>query len=117
MRLNIMCLFALLFTFAGQSFAANVDEWEYKTITGDLRPTPGCKKKDYAEKKASIGYRFDTQTSELCNKISYGWTKVEVLEKGEMSCEACGGKYEGKDKYRCTVKNVKVKCKIVKRGW
>jgi len=117
MKLNIICLFALLFTFAGQSLAANVDEWEYKTITGDLRPTPGCKKKAYAEKKASTGYRFDTQTSELCNNISYGWTKVEVLDNGEMSCNACGGKYEGKDKYRCTVKNVKVKCKIVKRGW
>ncbi len=117
MKFNVFFLFALLFVFSNQSIAASVDEWVYKNVTDDLKPTAGCKDKAKAEKKASTGYRFNKYTTEICNKIGYGWGKAEVIDKGELVCEACEGEYEGKEKYRCYMKDVTVKCQIVKRGW
>lgn len=111
-------LFTLLFLFAGQSFALAVDEWEYKTITGDLKPTAGCKAKEKAEKQASTGHRFEKYTKLLCSQMSYGWGRAKVEHKGELVCEPCeGGEYEGSEKYRCYMKDVVVKCKTVKKGW
>ncbi len=45
MKINIVFLMAMLVTFSSQSFATNVDEWNYENITGTLKPTPGCKDK------------------------------------------------------------------------
>ncbi len=112
-----LCLFTLLFFFTCQTFAANVGEWEYKTITDNLKPTPGCKDKDVAIKQASTGYRYKKYANLICKNIAYGWNLGEVLDKGEVVCDACEGEFEGKEKYRCYVRDITVKCRIVYRGW
>ena len=121
MKFNIFFLFTLLFVFSSQSFALSEGkegDWVKKEITGDLKPTAGCKDKAYAEKKAAPGgYRFKKYTTELCNSIAYGWGKSKVVSNGTMVCEACEGEYEGKEKYRCYLQDVTVECKIVKRGF
>lgn len=118
MKLRLLFLLTLLFAFSGQTFAASVDEWVTKTITGDLKPTAGCKDKAKAQKQTAPGsYRFKKYSTILCNEIAYGWGKDKVLENGEMVCEPCEGSYEGKEKYRCYMKDVKVQCKIVKRSF
>ncbi|MCK4841713.1 MAG: hypothetical protein KAT04_07490 [Methylococcales bacterium] len=117
MKFKTFFLFALLLVFSNQSFALAVDEWEYKTITGDLKPTPGCKNKEAAKKKASSGHRFKKYTRLLCTQVAYGWGIAEVENKGKLVCDACEGEYEGEEKYRCYMKDVVVKCKTVKKGW
>lgn len=118
MKLKLFIVFALLFAFSNQTLAASADEWVTKTITGDLKPTAGCKDKAVAEKQTAPGtYRFKKYTTILCNKIAYGWGKDKVIDNGEMVCDACEGEYEGKEKYRCYMKDVKVQCKIVKRSF
>ncbi len=121
MKLNIFCLFALLFAFSNLSFAASEGkegDWDMQNVTGDLKPTAGCKDKDKAEKQTIPGsYRFKKYTTKLCNSIGYGWGKSRVVSNGELTCEACAGDYEGKEKYRCFMKDVTVECKIVKRGF
>jgi len=117
MKFKIFCLFAALFVFSNQSMAKNIDEWDYKTISGDLKPTAGCKDKAKAEKSASTGYRFHKYTTELCNQEGYGWGKEKVIDKGTLVCDACEGDYEGMEKYRCFMENVKIECKKVSAGW
>lgn len=116
MKINVFSLFVLLFVFSSQSFALNSNDWVFESITGNLKPTAGCKEKEKAAKKASTGYRFDKYTSVMCNSKGYGWSKAEVKNKGELVCEACEGEYGGKEKFRCYMKNVNVICKQVKRG-
>lgn len=107
---------ALLVVFSSQSFATNVDEWVFENVTGDLKPTPGCKDRAKAEEQAASGYRFKKYAKLLCNTKSYGWAIEEVVDKGEVVCEECeGGEYEGAEKYRCYMKDVVVKCKQVVR--
>lgn len=116
MKINIFSLIMLvLVSFSTQSFAANVDEWNYENITGDLKPTAGCKDKAKAEKQASSGYRFKKYTTIMCQTKGYGWGLEEVIDKGELVCEACEGDYEGAEKYRCYMKNVTAKCRQVAR--
>ncbi len=117
MKLKLFGLLVLLFIFANPSYALSVDEWEYETITGDLKPTAGCKDKEKAQKQASTGYRFKKYTTKLCNVKGYGWGKSKVVDRGELVCDPCGGEYEGTEKYRCYMKDVQVECKMVKRGW
>lgn len=101
--------------FTGQVFATNVDEWVYESTKGDLKPTPGCKDKEVAAKKASSGYRFKKHATVLCNGKGYGWGLAEVIDKGSLVCEPCEGEYEDEEKYRCYMKDVVVKCKQVVR--
>ncbi len=121
MKLKLFFLFTLLFVFSNQSFAASEGQegdWVKKNVTGDLKPTAGCKDKAVAEKQTEPGsYRFKKYTTELCNSIAYGWGKSKVVDNGQLVCEACEGDYEGKEKYRCYMKDVTVECKIVKRGF
>ena len=117
MKFNKFALFALLLLFSSHSFALAVDEWEYKTITGNLKPTAGCKEKEKAAKQASTGHRFEKYTKLLCTQMAYGWSKEEVIDSGELVCEACEGDFEGAEKYRCYMKDVVVKCRTVKKGW
>ncbi len=115
MKFNLLYIIVLGLIFSTQSFATNVDEWTYTTITGNLKPTPGCKDKEKAAKQASTGHRFKKYTKLLCNDIAYGWAFEEVLDKGELVCEACEGDFEGSEKYRCYMKDVELKCKQVAR--
>ncbi len=118
MKLNLFFILALLFGFSSQVSAINVDEWVTENVTGDLKPSAGCKDKAKAEKSSRPGgYRFGKYTTELCNAKGYGWGKSKVIDNGTMVCEACEGDYEGKEKYRCFMQNVTVECKMVKRGW
>ncbi len=121
MKLLKVCLFVLLTVFASQSFALAVDEWEYKTVTGNLKPTAGCKDKKKAEKQASTGHRFEKYTKLLCTQLSYGWSRDKVEHPGELTCEQCEEEYEGEfkgaEKYRCYMKAAVVKCRTVKKGW
>ncbi len=119
MKLKFICLIALL-SFSGYSFAIAVDEWNYKEVTGDLKPGPGCLAKDKAIEKVKKrpdsykGYsRFKKYTRLLCEEQGYGWTRASVIDEGEVVCEECGGDYTGK--YRCYMKDVKLKCKQVVR--
>lgn len=118
MKINIFSLFVLLFVFSSQSFALNSDDWVFESITGDLKPTAGCKDKEKASKQASTGYRFNKYTSVMCNSKGYGWSKAEVKDKGELVCDVCEGVTGegGAETYRCYMKNVNVICKQVKRG-
>lgn len=115
MKFNTFFLTVLLVCFSNSSFAANVDEWVYKDITGNLKVTPGCKNKAAAEKQASSGYRFKKYTKLLCGSMGYGWGINKVTDRGELSCEECEGEYEDTEKYRCQMINVVVNCKQVAR--
>jgi len=115
MKLKLLILSAVLSFFTLNGFAANTDDWVYQEVTGNLKSNPGCLTKEKAIKKATKPYRFKKYSTLLCNNISYGWSLVEVLDKGTVSCSECGGEFEGF--YRCHVENVKVKCKQVKRSW
>ena len=115
MKLKLFILSVILSFFTLNSFAANVDEWVYKDVTGNLKSNPGCLTKEKAMKKAIKPYRFKKYSTLLCNEIGYGWSRDKVLDKGTLQCEECGGEYEGF--YRCYAENVKVKCKQVKRSW
>jgi hypothetical protein len=117
MKFKNIFLIALLFVFSNQCFALAVDDWEYKTITGNLKPTPGCKDKEKAAKKASSGHRFEKYTKLLCTQMAYGWSLEEVEDKGVLVCDACEGDFEGTEKYRCYMKDVVVKCKTVVKGF
>jgi len=113
MKMNIVFFLAVVLIFASQVFTQTTNEWEYKTITGDLKPTAGCKDKDKAEKSASTGYRFKKYTSILCESEGYGWSLVKVIDRGQLVCDLCGGDYEDLEKYRCAMEQVKVECKRV----
>ncbi|MCK5899138.1 MAG: hypothetical protein KAG10_11050 [Methylococcales bacterium] len=115
MNIKLFILTTVLFLFTMNSHAANVDEWVYKVVVGNLKSNPGCLSKEKAMKKAIKPYRFKKYTSLLCNEIGYGWSRDEVLDKGQLDCQECGGEYEGF--YRCNAQNVKVRCKQVKRSW
>lgn len=118
MKFNVFFLFALLFVFSNQLLAASEGSWVTENVTGDLKPTAGCKDIEQAKKQTAPGsYRFNKYTTELCNGKGYGWGKMKVEDNGEMVCEACEGEYEGMEKYRCFMKDVTVQCKIVKRGF
>lgn len=110
-------LITILLMFSCQSFALNSDDWVYETETGNLKQTAGCKDKAYASKKASTGHRFKKYSKLLCSTKGFGWAIDKVLDRGELVCEACEGEYEGDEKYRCYMKDVKVQCKQVVRGW
>ena len=119
MKLRVVCSVALIF-FSGFVFAANVDEWNYKEVTGDLKPSPGCVSKEAAKKKVMRrpdsykGYgRFKKYTRLLCAEEGYGWALDSIVDEGEVVCEECEGDFAGK--YRCYMKDVKVKCKQVAR--
>lgn len=115
MKIKMLVLSAALSLFSASTFATNVDEWVYKEVTGNLKPNPGCKDKKEAEKSAVKPVRFKKYTQLLCQDIAYGWGLDEVLDRGTIVCDECGGDYQGK--YRCHAENVKVKCKQVKRSW
>lgn len=84
-----------------------------KIITGNLKPSPGCKDKTIAEKQVIPStYRFTKYTQIMCQKDSYGWGLDKVMDYGELVCKACEGEYEGNEKYSCYMKDVKVQCTI-----
>lgn len=119
MKLKNVCLVAL-FSFSGMAFATNVDEWVYKEVTGTLKSSPGCIDKDKAIEKVKKkpdsfkGYsRFNKYSRLLCEQEGYGWALEEVLDEGEVVCDECEGDFKGK--YRCYVKDVRLKCKQVVR--
>ncbi len=115
MNLKLIILITVLSFFSGSALALNVDEWEYKDKQGDLKPTPGCKTKEKASAQALKPYRLNKYAQILCQEDGYGWNLSEIKDKGTIVCDECGGDYEGK--YRCYLTNVKVQCRIVKRGW
>ncbi len=119
MKLKTIMLTALLLTPA-LGFSANVDDWVYKDVTGNLKAGPGCLDKEKAMKKVMPkpegfkGYsRFDKYTKIMCQGEGYGWTSDSIVDPGEVVCEECGGDYKGK--YSCQMINVTVKCKQVVR--
>lgn len=121
MKFNVFFLFALLFVFSNPGYSASVGlegDWQKQIVTGDLKATAGCKDKDKAAKQTIPGsYRFRKYTKIMCQNIAYGWGRDKVMDEGELVCDACDGEYEGKEKYRCYMKDVKVQCKIVKRSF
>ncbi|WP_198245201.1 hypothetical protein [methane-oxidizing endosymbiont of Gigantopelta aegis] len=119
MKMKLIVL-SLLMSFSGLSYALAVDEWNYKEVTGDLKPSPGCKDKEVAIKKVEKkpdsfkGYsRFKKYSNLLCENMGYGWTLDKVIDEGKIVCDECGGDYTGK--YRCQAVNVTVNCKQVAR--
>lgn len=113
MKLKMIILSAALSIFSINSFATNVDEWVYKEVTGNLKSNPGCLTKAKAIQKAIKPYRFKKYSTILCNDLGYGWGLKEVVDKGTVKCDECGGEYEGK--FRCHAEDVKVMCKQVAR--
>jgi len=119
MKATKLFLLFVLFLYSNQSIALFQGGFDYKVITGDLKPTPGCKTKKEASTKASTAYRFNKFAKVLCQQIGYGWGLAEVEDRGEVVCEPCNskGKVESIKNYRCYVKNVTLKCGLTKRGW
>lgn len=117
MKANHFCLLILLFLFSNQSFALFQSGFDYKIISGDLKPTPGCKNKKKASTQASTGYRFKKLSKVLCQQIGYGWRLDTVEDKGEVVCEPCENEDASTATYRCYVKNVTLKCGLTRRGW
>ena len=115
MKLKTLIIVALLSMFSTSIFAENIDKWDYKTVTGNLKSTAGCKTKKKASAQASSGYRLKKYSQVLCQQEGYGWALSEIKDKGETRCDDCGGDYEGK--YRCYQSNVTIQCKMVSRGW
>lgn len=117
MKFTKISCFILLLVCSNYALALAVDEWEYKVIKGNLKPTAGCKNKELAAKQASTGYRFDKYTKLLCTSIAYGWSRKEVLDRGKLICESCEGDFNGEEKFRCYMEKVTVKCRTVKKGF
>ena len=112
------CLLIIFFAFSNQSIALSTGgTGDTKIIKGNMKPTPGCKNKEVASKQASTGYRFKKYSKVMCQQIAYGWTLVEVMDKGEVVCEPCEGEEDSEDNFRCYVKNVSLKCGITSRGY
>lgn len=112
--------FLVSFACSDLAHALAVDEWNYKEVTGDLKPNPGCIDKEKAIEKVKkkpdsyTGYsRFKKYSRLLCEEQGYGWTSDSIVDEGEVVCEECGGDFGGK--YRCYMKDVVVKCKQVAR--
>ncbi len=78
--MNVTAFFILLVLcfFSTQSVAWNQGGFDYKIITGNMMPTPGCKNKEKAAKQASTGYRFKKLAKVMCQHIGYGWGFMEV---------------------------------------
>jgi len=110
-------LITMMMVFSSLSFAKSTNEWVYESITGNLKPTPGCKGKEASIKKASQGRRFKKYAKLLCGSKGYGWAIDKVTDNGNVVCEECEGEYEGTEKYRCHVEDVVVLCKQVARGF
>jgi hypothetical protein len=117
MKINKISLLLILFFFVNQCFAINQGGINYKIVTGNLRPTPGCKSKQKAFKQATSEYRFKKYSKVLCQQIAYGWRLAEVKDQGEVICEVCESKDKESGKYQCYVKNVTLKCGKVDLGW
>ena len=117
MKVKNSFLLFVLCLFSNQSIALFQGGFEYIVITGDLQPTPKCKNKKEASKQASTGYRFKKHSKVLCQHLGYGWRLAEIEDRGEVVCEPCEDNIESKNKYRCYVKNVTLKCGLTKRGW
>lgn len=117
MRFTKFCLLLALCFCSTQATALFQGGFDYKIITGNLKPTPGCKNKKKAVKQAATGYRFKKYSKVLCQQIGYGWGLAEVKDRGEVVCEPCDGKVKNIDNYQCYVKNVTLKCGLTRRGW
>jgi hypothetical protein len=118
MKIGKICLLFMLYFFSHQSIALSTGGiGETKVVTGNMRVTPGCKNKEVAAKQASTGYRFKKHSKVMCQQIAYGWSLVEVQDRGEVVCEPCEGEEASDDKYRCYMKNVKLLCGITNRGY
>ncbi len=105
----------ILSFFSGTTMALNVDEWVYKETQGNLQSSPGCTTKEIATAKAQKPYRVKKSTELMCQHEGYGWSLSEIKDTGTVVCDECEGDVKGK--YRCYLSNVKVQCKIIKRGW
>jgi hypothetical protein len=118
MKVTRICLLFLLYFFSNQAMALFQGGIDYQVISGNLKPTPGCKNKQKAAKQATTGYRFKKQTKVLCQQIGYGWNFSAVEDSGELVCEPCDGKPESStENYQCYVKNITLKCRLIRRGW
>ena len=117
MKANYFFSLFVLCLFSNQSMALFQGGYEYRVITANLQPTPGCKNKKEAAKQAASGYRFKKHSKVLCQHIGYGWRLAEVKSRGEVVCELCEDMAESIENYRCYVKNVTLKCGLTKRGW
>lgn len=115
MNFKIIAFMLGLSFFSGSTMALNEDQWLYKEKQENLKSTPGCQTKEEAIAQAQSPYRFKKYTQMMCQYEGYGWTLAEVKEPGTPVCDECDG--ENKGKYSCYLSNVKVQCKIVKRGW
>ena len=116
MKTNYL-LFLLLYIYANQSFAWNQGGFDYQVITGNTMPTPGCKSKPKALKQASSNYRIKKSSQVICQNIGYGWGFMEIQDEGEIVCEACDDESLSKENYRCYIKNISLKCRLIRRGW
>ncbi|KAF3977948.1 MAG: hypothetical protein HFP77_04595 [Methylococcales symbiont of Iophon sp. n. MRB-2018] len=119
MKISKICFLFALYVMSNQAIALSTGGiGETKIITGNMKATPGCKNKEVASKQASTGYRFKKYSKVMCQQIAYGWSLVEVQDRGEVVCETCEGEEgKGDDNYRCYVKNVKLLCGITNRGY
>ncbi len=115
MNFKAVTLMLALSFFSCSTMALNEDQWDYKEKVDNLKSTPGCQSKEEATAQAQSPYRVKKYSQIACQADGYGWNLDEVLDSGSPVCDECAG--DDKGKYSCHLANVKVKCKIVKRGW
>jgi hypothetical protein len=115
MNFKTIAFMLVLSFFSGTTMALNEDEWVYKEKQENLKSTPGCETKETAIAQAQSPYRFKKYTQMLCQHDGYGWTLAKVIDPGTPACDECDG--DDKGKYSCYLSNVKVECKIIKRGF
>ena len=110
MKLNLICLVAVLSFFAGVS----ATEYVYRDLMANTLPSAGCAAESEAIAAASKAYNISRYSKTFCQTQGYGWHVEKVKDEGKAVCTECTGANNGKK--QCHLEDVVVTCKRIKPG-
>ena len=111
MKLNWLCLCAVLASFSG---TASATEYIHRDLMANTLPSPGCEAESEAVATASKPYNITRYTKTFCQSQGYGWHVEKVKGEGKSACTPCADANQGKS--QCHLEDVVVTCKRIKPG-
>ncbi|MGZ8173129.1 hypothetical protein, partial [Methylobacter sp.] len=108
MKLNRLCLVALLSFFFG---TASATEYIFRDLMANTLPSPGCVVEQEAIANASKPYNIKNYSKKFCQTQGYGWHVEAVKDEGKAVCTDCAS-----GKKQCHLEDVVVTCKRIKPG-
>ena len=111
MKLNLICLSAVLAFFSGTTLAT---EYIYRDLMANTLPSVGCDVESKAIEIASRAYNIKRYSKTFCQSQGYGWHVEKVKDEGKAACTPCAGANQGKS--QCHLEDVVVTCKRIKPG-